>query len=336
MKMKRYYKRKFRQLLVLLALACLLLNGCSEKQKKVYRVGILCGVDFFADTADGFKTKMSELGYKEGENIVYDSQKTMFDPVAEKRILQKFVDDKVDLIFTFPTEVSLAAKAATQGTDIPVVFANANIEGVGLVNSVREPGGNVTGVRYPGPDLAIKRFEILLELAPRSKRIWIPYQQGYPIVVSQLEVLRPAAKSLGVSLVEAPANNAEDIQAALNARVKLGDIDIDAMLMIAEPLAVNPEAFEVFGKFAAKYKIPVGGALMSVKDYHSVFGVSTQNIAVGKQAAVIADKVFRGVQAGAIPVVSAESYFKINYRTAKALGLNVGEGLLRRADEIIR
>ena len=334
--MKHDSKSKFQRLLILLALACVLLNGCSEKQKKVYRVGILCGVDFFADTADGFKTKMSELGYVEGENIVYDSQKTMFDPVAEQRILQKFVDDKVDLILTFPTEVSLAAKAATQGTDIPVVFANANIEGVGLVNSVREPGGNVTGVRYPGPDLAIKRFEILLELAPRAKRLWIPYQQGYPIVVSQLEVLRPAAESLGVSLIEAPATNAGDIQADLNVRAKLGDIDIDAMLMIAEPLAVNPEAFAVFGKFAAKHKIPVGGALMSVKGHDSIFGVSTKNIAVGRQAAVIADKILKGAPAGTIPVVSAESYLKINYRAAQELGLNVSEGMLSRADEIIR
>jgi putative tryptophan/tyrosine transport system substrate-binding protein len=160
---------------VWIIVVALLLSGCGTSTPKVYRVGILSGLDFFANTADGFKAKMTELGYVEGNNIVYDMHKTNFDPAAEEQILNKFVADKVDLIHVFPTEVSLAAKKAIQGSNIPVVFAQAFIEQGGLVNSVREPGGNITGVRFPGPDLAIKRFEILRELMPRAKRLWVPY-----------------------------------------------------------------------------------------------------------------------------------------------------------------
>src|SRR6185436_784516 len=145
---------------------------------KVYHIGILSGLDFFATTTDGFKAEMTKLGYVEGQNIVYDIQKTNFDSSREQQILDKFVADKVDLIFVFPTEASLAAKKATQGTSIPVLFANAFIEGNDLVKSVREPGGNVTGVRFPGPDIAVKRLEILHELVPQAKRIWVPYQKG--------------------------------------------------------------------------------------------------------------------------------------------------------------
>ncbi|UCF91022.1 MAG: ABC transporter substrate-binding protein [Desulfobacterales bacterium] len=279
---------------------------------------------------------MTALGYREGENIIYDFQKTNNDLTAEKRILQKFVADKVDLIFTFPTEVSLAAKAATRGTDIAVVFANANIEGVDLVDSVREPGGNITGVRYPGPDLAIKRFEIMLEFAPQAKRIGIPYQQGYPIIASQLDVLYTAVKSSGIALVEVPAKDAADLQTALNARAQSGGVGIDAMLMIADPLAVNPDAFAVLGEFAAQHKIPCGGALMTVGGYRTVFGVSTDNAAVGQQAASLVDKILKGAPAGSIPVISAESVLKIGYRAAQQLGLPVSEGLLSKADEIIR
>ena len=105
-----------------------------------------------------------------------------------KSVLQKFVADKVDAIFVFPTEASLEAKTATQGTNIPVVFNFAFIEGMGLVDSVRAPGGNITGVRYPGPDIAIKRFEIMRALVPQAKRMLIPYQKGYPIVTPQVEV----------------------------------------------------------------------------------------------------------------------------------------------------
>jgi putative ABC transport system substrate-binding protein len=324
-------------LVVLLVAICLLLGSCSEKKPKVYRVGILCGLDYIATIPDSFKSKMTELGYIEGKNIIYYMQRTNFEPDKEEQILKQFVKDKVDLIFTFPTEVSMAAKAATQGTNTPVLFCFANIEDTGLVQNVRQPGGNITGVRYPGPDLAIKRFEIMRELAPSAKRMWIPYQRGYPIVASQMEVLRSAAAAVGVTLEEAPADNAAELQTILDARAKKStNIGMDAILFLAEPLAVTSDAFAVMGKFAAEHRLPIGGALMLVEGYGSVFGVNVDIVTTGKQAAVLADKILRGTPAGTIPVVSAESFFEINYKAAKKLRLNISEGLLSRADKIIR
>jgi putative ABC transport system substrate-binding protein len=332
-----HYKiRKMWTILVGVIVVTLVLSGCGATATKVYRVGILSGLDFFASTADGFKAKMTELGYVEGQNIVYDVQKTNFDMPAYKRILQKFVADKADLIFVFPTEASLEAKAATQGTNIPVVFANAGIEGVDLVKSVLEPGGNITGVRFPGSDLTLKRFEILRELAPQAKRIWIAYQQGYPIVAPELKVLRPAAAAAGVMLVEVPASSIADVEADLQTRAQSADIGMDAMLLMPEPLLVAPDAFTVVGKFAAEHKLPIGGATISLGDYNSAFGVSTDNIAVGKQAAILADKILKGTSAGTLPVVSAENVLQINYKAAQAQGLNVSDGLLRQAAQVVR
>jgi putative ABC transport system substrate-binding protein len=338
MVLSRYIRFRWQMLhAVLLVGICLFLSSCSEKKPKVYRVGILCGLDYIATIPDSFKSKMTELGYIEGKNIIYDIQRTNFEPDREEQILKKFVKDKVDLIFTFPTEVSMAAKAAAQGTNIPVLFCFANIEDTGLVQSVRQPSGNITGVRYPGPDLAIKRFEIMRELAPSAKRMWIPYQRGYPIVASQMEVLRPAAAAVGVTLEEAPADNAAELQTILDARAKKSaDIGMDAILFLAEPLAVTSDAFAVMGKFAAEHRLPIGGALMLVEGYGSVFGVNVDIVTTGKQAAVLADKILRGTPAGTIPVVSAESFFEINYKASQELGLSVSEGLLSRADKIIR
>ena len=308
----------------------------SLKPAKTYRVGVLSGLSFVVDITDGFKNGMKELGYVEGKNISYDVQKTEFDMEAYKKALKKFVDEKVDLIFVFPTEASIEAKNATQGTNIPVVFCFAQVEGMNLIKSVREPGGNITGVRYPGPDLAVKRFEIMRELAPDAKRILVPYQKGYPIVVSQLDALKPVMKAAGVTLVEAPAGNAAELEKILAAEVKSGDIGFEAILAIAEPLFVTPDAFEVLGKFAYEYKIPIGGALMSAGGYDAIFGVNVNNIATGKQAAPLVDKILRGTSAGTIPVVSAESFLQINYKAAQKLGVKVSEGLLRRANEVIR
>ena len=316
-------------------LLVLLLSGCSGsvQSAKMYHVGILSGVDFFVNTADGFKAKLTELGYVEGKNIVYDLEKTNAEPDKERTILKKFVDDKVDLIFAFPTEVALEAKTATQGTSIPVLFAQANIEGMDLVNSVREPGGNITGVRYPGPDIALKRFDILHEIAPRARRLWVPYLKGYPIVPPQLEALRSVAAAAGVTLLETPVTTPADIQVALQPHAQANDID--AILNIAEPIAIEPDAFAVYGKYAADHRIPVGGSLMMVEKYASIFGVATDNVAVGKQAAPLADKILKGTVAGTIPVASAENYIQINYKAAQALGLQVGEGLLSQADQVI-
>ena len=162
-------------LILILALS----SGCAEKEK-VHRVGVLCGLNFFTAIGESFKEEMTKLGYIEGENIIYDFQKTNFEPGKEKQILERFVEDDVDLIFVFPTEVALAAKEATKGTDIPVVFASAFTEGNDLIDSINQPGGHVTGVRYPGTDVAVKRLEILHEIMPNAERVWLPYQDGYP------------------------------------------------------------------------------------------------------------------------------------------------------------
>ena len=317
-------------------LVILSLNACDEQKPRVHRVGVLCGLDVFATTIDGFKAKMAELDYVEGKNIEYDIQRTDFEPEVEERILLKFVGDKVDLILVFPSEVSLIAKKVTQGTDIPVVFCQTNAESTDLIKSIREPGGNITGVRYPGPDLALKRFEILHELAPNAKRIWVPYTTYSHTVPDQLKVLRPAAAEAGVKLVEAPAASASDLLADLETREKANDIGIDAILFISEPLTKTPAVFSKIGIFASEHRIPIGGALYSWRGYSTVFGVATDNIAVGRLAAQQVHKVLRGIPAGSIPVVSADSYFQFNYKAAQQLGLAVSEGLLKQANEIIR
>jgi putative ABC transport system substrate-binding protein len=255
---------------------------------------------------------------------------------AYRKILNKFVEDKVDLIVVFPTEATMEAKTATQGTNIPVVFTFALIEGMGIVDDVRAPGGNITGVRYPGPDIALKRFEIMREIAPNAKRMLLPYQKGYPIVAPQLEILRPMAQKAGVTLIEIPATDAADLQAQLDAQAKSGDVG-DAILILVEPLAVTPDAYAVMGKFAYEHNLPIGGALMSAEErYGSIFGVNVDPIISGELAAPLADKVLKGMPPGTIPVVSDESFMQINYKAAQELGVAVPEGLLKQADQVIR
>jgi putative ABC transport system substrate-binding protein len=321
----------------LITVATLVLSGCGGAAKpKVYKVGILSGLSFIADLSDIFQNKMTELGYVEGKNITYDVRKMDFDMAGYKAALADFVAADVDLILVYPTEAAQEAKAATQGTEIPVVFTFANTEETGLVDSVTAPGGNLTGVRYPGPDLALKRFEVMMQLDPGIKRLWIPYQRGYPIVGPQMEVLRPAAEAAGVTLIEFPADDAAQVQAELDSRSAQEDIGFDAIMFLSEPLAVTPAPFEVIAKFAYDHKVPMGGAMMVSGGYSSIYGIVADTTSSGVEAALLADKILKGAKPGTIPVVSAESYFQINVQAAESLGVTVPESLLAQANQVTR
>jgi putative ABC transport system substrate-binding protein len=306
--------------------------------QKVYKIGILNGFDYVGKNVDGFKAGMAELGYIEGENVLYDVQKA--DPDVEKyqAILKGFANEKVDLLFAFPTEASLEAKKVTQETGIPLVFVHANYEGMNLINSIKEPGNNLTGVRYPGPDVALKRLEVLLEILPKAKNIVVPYFKGYPNVPPQTEILNKWAPTLGVNIIEMPVSSPEELEKSLNDLLKKGQ-KIDSIMTLAEPVSGTPSFTDVFGKFADDNNIPVCGTMLLKErgyKYETIFGVDTDTFASGKQAAPLADKVLRGIPAGTIPVESAEVYYEINYKKASEMGIPLSESILKTANKVIR
>jgi putative ABC transport system substrate-binding protein len=319
-----------------LIMACVFISGCGEKTEKVYRVGIVSGAGAFIKIADGFKAKMTELGYIEGRNIIYDLHELEYDPAGEKRVARKFVEDKVDLIFAFPTGPSFSAKAAAQGTNIPVVFALAGIEGNNLVESVPKPGGNITGVRFPGLESTVKRLDILHELVPKANRIYIIYDHNYPNAYAAIEQLRQAIRDMGLTLVEDPVNNLEELQAAIQKRAASDDIGIDAILIMPEILTQTSEGFKEILKFANEHKVPIAGAMAYTADLGAVFSYSPDTFEMGILAAIQADKIFKGTPAGTIMVATPTMYLRLNYKVIKELGLNVSEGLLSNAKEIIR
>jgi putative ABC transport system substrate-binding protein len=321
--------------LILLVVVCVFLSCCGKKEK-VYSIGILAGERAFLAITDGFKEGMAELGYLEGKNIIYDVRESNENHSEKQKIVEEFIEDKVDLIFVFPTEAALIAKAVANGTGIPVVFGMGALEETGLIDNVRAPGGNITGVRFPGPELLLKGLENLLEIAPNTKRIWMILDAGYPANIATMKVLRPAAFSKGLTLVETKISSLEDLKAVLAKRAELTDIGIDAIKMAPGVITVSPDGFAMISKFAAKHKVPIeGGARFAVEQGAVVTGMP-DIVDMGKLAASMADKIFKGTPAGTIPVVTPETRLRINYKVARELGLTVPEGLLSRAVEIIR
>jgi putative ABC transport system substrate-binding protein len=338
MNSKRHFKNRVRKVWLILAgviILSLLLGGCAQKPK-VYQVGLMSSNASFQAMIDGFKAKMAELGYVEGQNINYVVETAQATPDDRIRAAKKLVEEKVDLIFVSGSLDAVAAQAATQGSNVPVVFTYGQTEGTNLVKSVREPGGNMTGVRYPGPEMISRRLEVLLKMAPQIKRVWIGYNKSGPNAATTLAALRPAASSLGVTLVEVPAAKMDDIKADLDARTKVADLGMDAIMTMPDEFNTSAANFEVLSKFAAAHHLPVAGGLDSQAQQGAIFINGTDFKSVGALAAPLADKVLKGTAAGTIPVVTPEQTLVINYKVAQGLGLTVPEGLLKQATQIIR
>jgi putative ABC transport system substrate-binding protein len=240
------------------------------------------------------------------------------------------------LIFVFPTGATVTAKKAAAGSNIPVLFAMAGIEGNDLVESVRQPGGNITGVRYPGPDLTLKRLEFLQELVPDFKRLYVTYNPDYPANKIPIKTLRPLVSSLGLTLVEVPIDSVEDIRVDLQKRAGAQDIGLDAIIIMPDDISQSPAGSRLIREFANRFKVPVSGASGVTVHNGAIFNYGPDTREAGRMAAPLADKIFKGTPAGSIPVVTAEAYLAFNYKLAQQLGLTVSENILRVATEIIR
>ncbi len=138
-----------------------------------------------------------------------------------------------------------------------------------------------------------------------------------------------------MKLIEMPVNNIIGLQAGLKELARSKNIP-DVIFTIADPICVMPDSYITIAKFADEHKIPVTGGYVSLGNYGSIFVYIPESVPQGKQAAFLADKILKGTPAGTIPVISAESYLKINYKIAKKLGIKFTEGLLSRANEVIR
>ena len=291
---------------VLVVIGAYFLLSPEKEETKVYRVGILSGASQFITTVDGFKSEMTELGYVEGEDIFYDLHEVEADPAEDQQVFTKFVEDKVDLIFLFPTEPAMEVKAVIEGTNIPVIFAWAQTEGTNLVESVAQPGGNMTGVRLYVNDLMTKRLEFLPQLAPNAKRVWTVYDPRIPGATDALEAMKPFALSSGMTLVKTQIPNLEDVRSTIQHRNSMSDIGVDAIFLMPDANTNSPDGFELMHEFAKEHKIPISALIEWEVGVGALYSYTPDPVETGKLAAITADKILRGTSAGTIPVVTAD------------------------------
>lgn len=290
---------------------------------------VVIGVLNHAPVADaalaGFKDGMAGLGYVEGRHFKVDYPGAQADPARLAAEAERLVRAKVSLLLCLSTPATLAAQKAGLGANIPVLFAPANDPlGAGIVTNLRQPGGNTTGVMFGLQEP--KRLEWLVRLVPSVRRVYLPHDPNDPSPRAVLPRLRSVADKLGVELVPAEVRAPEDIARVIREM----PADIDAIWIPTDARIASRQA--EFAAAAAARRIPLttpardtmaNGALMS-------FGFRLFDL--GRQAARLADQIFRGVPPADLPVEQAELRLAINLPVAAALGIKIDDDYLAQAE----
>jgi putative tryptophan/tyrosine transport system substrate-binding protein len=285
----------------------------------------------YAPMTAAFRKSLSEAGYVEGQNVAieYRWAEGQFDRLPY--LAADLVRHQVSVIFAGGgLDPSLAAKAAT--SKIPIVFANGTdpVE-AGLVGSFDHPGANVTGITFLLNTLGPKELEVLYELVPKAALAAALINPKSSTAASQLKDLQDTARALGGQLRIFQASTERDIETVF---ASLGQLPLGGLVIGADAFFFSRR--DQFVALVARSSIPtvfpwreavVAGGLAS-------YGSSVTD--AYRLAGTYTGRILKGDKPANLPVQqSTKTELVINLKTAKALGLNVPNTLIGRADELI-
>jgi putative ABC transport system substrate-binding protein len=276
-----------------------------------------------------FVQRLRELGWIEGRTVAIEYRWGEGRTERFAEIAAEFVRLKVDVIVTYGSPASVAAKENTAVT--PIIFTLVGDPvGIGLVTSLARPGGNISGLSNQFADLGPKKLEVFREVVPGLRRLAILINVANPSSVLELVDDQAAARTLGVEVIISEIRRAEDIAPAIDALKGQADalyVASDALVMTnrnrINTLALAARLPTMHG---VREYVEAGGLMSYGPNYTEMF----------RRAGDYADKILRGAKPGDLPVEQPTKFdLIINLTTAKALGLTIPEAFLLRADEVI-
>jgi len=282
-----------------------------------------------------FEQGLRQLGWIPGSNVLIEYFHAEGNLERLNQMARDMVARGVDVIIARGTAAAVAARDVTNR--IPIILAvTPDPVRTGLVASLAQPGGNITGLAFqPQGPLEAKQLELLKDGVTRLRRVAVlvnPLGQEAVRDASGDEVIKRAAATLDLQLARFEVRTKADIPDVLE---RIAGMPVDALLVRADPQILVPHraailAFALQQRFPAiypwKYFVEEGG-LMS-------FGPSLYDLHI--RSASFVDRIFRGEDPAMLPVeLPTRMEFVINKRTADALGLEFPSMLMAQADEII-
>jgi len=278
----------------------------------------------------GFRQGLKEAGFVEGENvkIEYHYAENQLDrvPVLAANLVRR----GVAVIVAPAPSAALAAKAAT--TTIPIVFGVGDDPvKIGLVASLNQPGGNLTGINFLSAELGAKRLALLHEMVPTAVRVAVLVDPTFSLTEGLLHDIATAARTMKLQIQVLNVSTSGEINAAFATHMRERT---DALFVGIGPFLSNRRVQLV--QLATRYAIPT---LYSGRQFSEVGGLMSYGpnfVDAYRQMGVYIGRILKGAKPADLPVVQATTFeLVINVETARMLGLTVPPALLARADEVI-
>jgi putative ABC transport system substrate-binding protein len=284
-----------------------------------------------ANRLAGFRKGLSEAGFIESQNLTIEYRWANGQNDRLPSLAADLVQRQVAVIVAVSSQpATLAARAAT--SSIPIVFTwpGDPVE-IGLVASLKRPGGNATGISTLNKELAAKRLGLLREIAPRAAVITELLNPNDPIAEERLKELQTQARALGIELRVLRAGTETEIDAAFATLASKPD---SALLVNADPFFFVRRA--QITALAARHSVP---AIYYDREFAVSGGLITYGtdlpIAWGQAGHYVA-RILKGEKPAELPVAQPTKFeLVINLKSAKTLGLQVPPNLLFTADEVI-
>jgi putative ABC transport system substrate-binding protein len=269
----------------------------------------------------------SDLGYIEGKNIRFEHRFPAEQPDRFRVLAKELIESKVDVIVAVTAQSAREVKQAA--TAIPTVFIIVpDPVGLGFVDSLARPGGNMTGLSLMLTDLSGKRLALLKEAIPKLSRVAFLFDPNDPSF--QRAASSNAAKTLGLFLrpVEVPTPDAIERVFSEIARDGFDGAEVSGSMMFNERARV--------GSSALAHKMPTMSAIAEMVPYGLLMSYGQDFPDYFRKAAGYVDRILRGAKPADLPVEQPTRFKQvINLKTAKALGLVIPPSLLIAADEVI-
>ena len=283
-----------------------------------------------AQLVAAFRQSLIESGYVEHQNLAIEYRWAEGAYNQLPGLAADLVHRRVDVIFAGGPPAALAAKAATR--TIPIVFTSGgNPVELGLVSSLNQPGGNITGVSFLINELVAKRLELLRELVPAATSIGLLANMARPSSGAEVRTAQQAVQTLGASLYVQSAGSAGEIDAAF---ANFTRRRINAVLIGSDPF-LNAQRDQIVA-LVSRLAIP---AMYNLREYVAAGGLISYAPSIAdvyRQAGVYTAKILKGAKPADLPVVQPTKFeLVINLKTAKALGIAVPNTILVAADEVI-
>ena len=288
------------------------------------------GIPGKAPVVVAFQQGLRDLGYVEGRNIEVVYRFAENHPERLPALVEEIVGLKPAVIMAASVVDTVAVRKAT--TTIPIVTATlADPVRLGLVASIARPGGNVTGIMPYVDGLPAKQMELAREVVPGASRVGILGNLNEPKAPPQQRELEDAARSLKIEIVTSEVRTIRDIDAAI---AKLADARVQVVIVLQTVMLIN-ERDRIAALMLAS-RLP---AVYGYREHVDAGGLISYGIDLawsGRRAAAYVQKILAGTPPSDLPVeLPARLQMVFNMKTAKALGIQVPDAVLLRADEVI-